>query len=273
MNAVEKIEPQTANAPILPFDLLQRAVTSGADIEVLEKLMGLQERWEANQARKAFDDAMASAKAEIPVILKSREVDFTSNKGRTHYRYEDLAEIARTVDPVLGKFGLSYRFRTAALSPDTIAVTCRVSHRDGYSDETTLPGTHDTSGNKNSIQALGSAVTYLQRYTLKAALGLAASDDDDGQAGGAKAPTSGEEYAARWEGFLAETKSADEISIKWNGEKTLRSNLSWPDRNAAARLLEKVTMRRAELLKPNTPQQDDKPPGDLLTQRLKAEDS
>lgn len=38
----------------------------------------------------------------------------------------------------------------------------------------------DESGNKNSIQSIGSTVTYLQRYTLKAGLGLAAASDDDG---------------------------------------------------------------------------------------------
>ncbi len=41
----------------------------------------------------------------------------------------------------------------------------------------TLP---DNSGGKNSIQAIGSAVTYLQRYTLLLLCGLAAHEHDDG---------------------------------------------------------------------------------------------
>jgi hypothetical protein len=52
----------------------------------------------------------------------------------------------------------------------------------GHSERTTLSATADTSGSKNSIQAIGSTVTYLQRYTLLAAVGLAAGGDDDGQA-------------------------------------------------------------------------------------------
>ena len=44
----------------------------------------------------------------------------------------------------------------------------------------------DASGNKNAIQAVISAVTYLQRATLKAKCGLAAGRDDDAQASGAK---------------------------------------------------------------------------------------
>jgi len=181
---VERMDqPEVATGTALtPMDMVGRAVASGASIEVVEKLMALHERWEANQGRKAFDEAMAAAKAEIPVIFKSREVDFTSAKGRTHYRYEDLAEIAKTINPILGKHGLSYRFRTTSPANEPVTVTCIVSHRLGYSEENSLSAGRDESGNKNSIQAIGSTLTYLQRMTLKAALGLAASSDDDGKA-------------------------------------------------------------------------------------------
>lgn len=181
MNQTAKQEIQImepSNNALTPMDMLERAVTQGANIDVLEKLMGLQERWEKNQARKAFDNAMSGAKAEIPVIFKNKVVDFTSQKGRTNYRHEDMAGIARTVDPILAKFGLSYRYRTAT-EQGNVMVTCIVSHRDGHSEENSISAGRDETGNKNSIQAVGSTITYLQRYTLKAALGLAASDDDD----------------------------------------------------------------------------------------------
>lgn len=167
---------------LTPMDMLERAVSSNAGVEVISKLMDLQDRWQASHARRSFDEAMAAAKAEIPVIMKNREVDFTSSKGRTNYRHEDLAEIARTVDPILTKHGLSYRFRTTSQPNEPVSVTCIVSHCHGHSEENTLSAGRDESGNKNSIQAVGSTITYLQRYTLKAALGLAASNDDDGSA-------------------------------------------------------------------------------------------
>ena len=173
-------EPEAAN----PMEMIQRALERNVSPEMLDKLMTLQERWESSQARKAFDEAMAAAKAEIPTITKNREVDFTSSKGRTHYRHEDLAEIARTVNPILGKHGLSYRFRTSANINEPISVTCVVTHRLGYFEENTLVGPPDESGNKNRLQQVGSTLTYLQRMTLKAALGLAASNDDDGKAAG-----------------------------------------------------------------------------------------
>lgn len=173
------IVPESNNA-LTPMDMLNRAVQSGASMETLEKLMGLQERWEKNQAKKSFDAAISAAKSEIPVIIKNREVDFTSPKGRTHYRHEDMAGIARVVDPILSKHGLSYRYRTNVGDGGLVTVTCIISHRDGHSEENSLSAGRDETGNKNNIQGVGSTITYLQRYTLKAALGLAASSDNDG---------------------------------------------------------------------------------------------
>jgi len=170
-----------------PMEMVEAAVTAGRDLAVIDKLMDLQERWERNQGKKAFDNAVADAKAKIPPIVKNREVDFTNKSGqRTHYRHEDMAGVARVVDPILSEFGLSYRYRTE-IRDGIIWVTCILSHRDGYSEETALPAARDESGNKNSIQAMGSTVTYLQRYTIKAALGLASTHDDDAQSAEARA--------------------------------------------------------------------------------------
>lgn len=162
--------------PTTPMEMLNRAMMSGAAPEILEKMMALQERWEKNEARKAFDRAMSAAKAEIPPIRKNRTVSFGA--GKTAYQHEDLSEIERTVVPILSRHELSYRFRTN-VTDKSIVVTCIVSHQDGHREENSLPGPADTSGSKNALQAIGSTVTYLQRYTLKAALGLSASDDDD----------------------------------------------------------------------------------------------
>jgi len=163
-------EPRQQGA-ITPMEMLDRAVSSGASIDTLTKLMDLQERWEKNQARKLFDEAIADAKAEISPIVRNAT-------GHNDKKYADFAAIARAVDPVITKHGLSYRFRTQ--QSDRIHVTCVLSHKAGHSEETTLAGPPDASGSKNAIQAIGSTLTYLQRYSLTQALGLAATNDDDG---------------------------------------------------------------------------------------------
>jgi hypothetical protein len=172
VSVIPSDEPQ-ALVPVTPMDMLNRAVTSGASLEMVEKLMTLQERWEAGQARKAFDRAVSAAKKEIPPITRNA-------KGHNSKKYADFAAIAAVVDPIIGRHGLSYRFRTT--QNGSIAVTCVLSHEDGHSEETTLSGPADGSGSKNAIQAIGSTLTYLQRYSLVQMLGLAASNDDDGKA-------------------------------------------------------------------------------------------
>lgn len=66
-----------------------------------------------------------------------------------------------------------------------MTITCVISHRDSHGEENSLSAGADHSGEKNAIQAIGSTPTYLQRITLKVALGLAAAEDDDGKAAGA----------------------------------------------------------------------------------------
>lgn len=169
------------SAVLTPMSLIERAMSTGNGMEMIDKFMDMQERWDLRNARKAFDEAISAAKAEIPTITKNREVDFTSAKGRTNYRYEDLGNIAKVVSPILAKHGLSYRYRATSNVNEPVTVTCIVSHRDGHAEEITLSAGRDESGNKNSIQAVGSTITYLQRMTLKTALGLAVSNDDDGK--------------------------------------------------------------------------------------------
>jgi len=173
-NALAHVDaaPVAEHQPVTPMEMLNNALAKGASVEMLEKLLTLQEKWESGQSRRAFDAALSAAKAEIPVILKNAS-------GHNNKRYADFAAIARVVDPIISKHGLSYRFRTR--QDDRIHVTCVLSHEAGHSEENTLAGPADSSGSKNAIQAIGSTLTYLQRYSLTQALGLAASEDDDGR--------------------------------------------------------------------------------------------
>lgn len=173
--------PQT---PITPQAMLSAAVAAG-NTELAGKLMDLVERWEIRQARKAFDQAITQAKAEIPIIIKRQEMGEAGSK-KLNYKYEDMAAIARVVDPILSKLGLGYRFRTHC-EGDLVNVICIVFHSEGHSEENDLSSKPDISGGKNPAQAVGSTVTFLSRYTLKAALGLAASADDDAGGGSSEA--------------------------------------------------------------------------------------
>ena len=184
--AVVVKEPQAvaAVAPT-PMMMLQMAVQQGASVEQLERLMALQERYEANEAKKEFVAAMTKFKESPAVIEKNKTVDFTSQKGRTHYKHATLANVCDAIGPELSKVGISHRWETEQLEGGAIKVTCILTHARGHSEKVWLQASRDESGNKNNIQAVGSTVTYLQRYTLLAATGMAVADqrDDDGRGG------------------------------------------------------------------------------------------
>lgn len=210
----EPIRQIVTPATLTPLAMIEKAVASNANVETLERLMALQERYEANEAKKEFDAAIAAAKAEIKPITKNKHVGYTSKRTNdtTDYDHEDLPQIARTVDPILTKHGLSYRYK-ARQDGLKIEVTCIISHRRGHREETTLDAAPDTSGSKNPLQAIGSAATYLQRYTLKLALGLAAAKDDDARNVEAEPPKTIDEAQFRLISDLLEQSGADEDAM------------------------------------------------------------
>jgi len=198
-NAVQTIPTSQAVAPITPMEMLQIAVEKGADLDQLQKLMDLQERWEANEARKAFVAAKAKFKAEAPRIDKNKHVGFTSQRTSTttDYHHATLDHIEELLSPVLSANGLAYSWETEQVEGGQIRVTCVLTHVLGHSERVTLQAGPDTSGNKNSIQAVGSTATFLSRYTLLLITGMSTGDmDDDGKAAGGDGPISEEEAAA-----------------------------------------------------------------------------
>ena len=170
-----------------PLEMLGQLVAQGADIETITKMMDLAERHEANQARKAFAKAMSQFRAEPVVIEKDQSVGYKhkAGGGTTGYRHTSLANAVDTAREAMSKHGLSHRWQTKQDNGE-VTVTCIVMHEMGHSEETTLTAMPDTSGSKNSIQAIGSTVSYLERYTFMAATGLAAKgmDNDGADAGG-----------------------------------------------------------------------------------------
>lgn len=162
-----------------PAEMIMKAVSGGADLDKLEKLLSLQERWEANEAKKAYHQAMTGFKANPPKIRKDKKVGYDSKKTGDHvgYSHATLANVCDTINSELSKYGLSASWETS--QNGQIIVTCKITHVKGHSEETSLSAPADTSGSKNAIQAIGSTITYLERYTLLALTGLATYDQDD----------------------------------------------------------------------------------------------
>jgi len=171
---ITKAEPTEIQGKT-PADLIHLAVTCNTDLDKLEKVMNLQERWENTEARKAYVQAMAKFKENPPKIVKDKAVNFGA--GKAAFKHASLANICDKINEGLSAQGLSAAWDTK--QNGGITVTCKITHKQGHSEETTLTAQADTSGSKNSIQAIGSTITYLQRYSLTALTGLAAGDHED----------------------------------------------------------------------------------------------
>ena len=160
--------------------MLAIAVQQGADLDRIQKLMDLKDRWDAAQARKAYVAAMARFKAEQITIQKTKRADIP---GGAKYSYAPLFEVCNGVIPALSKHGFSHDWEVSQ-SENWISVTCILTHEFGHSERRTLGAPPDTSGKKNPIQEIASTVSYLERYTLLAVTGLSASDMDNDGVGG-----------------------------------------------------------------------------------------
>lgn len=182
--------PTTSEGPPPPV-LLQQAIAAG-NTELARDLMTLMRDWkqwqdeEKRQARAdEYHQALTAAMAADTWpewIVKDQDVKLDKGRG---YKFENLAEVLKEINPALREHGLTLRFRPSTRVEGTqviVKVSCILRHSNGFSEESEpLEAPYDTSGAKNQIQAVGSAITYLARYATRAFFGLAASTDDDGR--------------------------------------------------------------------------------------------
>lgn len=195
MSTALKTQDSNVAAIATPATLLQMAVEQNADIDKLEKLMNLQDRWMASQNRQEFFEAFTKFQSRVPALTKSKQ-------GH-NYKYAPLSDIAEQIKSTMFECGLSYRFEQKQYENGSIEITCIVSHVSGHCERNTMVSVADTSGSKNGIQAIGSAVSYLQRYTLIGALGIATADEDmDGRLALSGGDFIGDEQLAELEALL-----------------------------------------------------------------------
>lgn len=189
---VEKQDTKVSSMPAVPegqsLSLIEMAVRRGDSLEMVSKLMDLQDRHDAKQAKMAFVRAMSLFKTEHLKIRKNKAVGYQHKDGggSTSYAYSTLDNILEVAVPVMSQYGLSATWDTKQ-DGDKIIVTCILSHSLGHSESVTMHAAPDATGQKNKIQQVASTVTYLERYTFLAITGLSVGDnpsDDDGRSGG-----------------------------------------------------------------------------------------
>lgn len=129
------------------------------------------------------DDEMTMTLAAALAMAQGEMTNPSRNAENPHFRskYADLAGCRDAVLPVLARHGIALvQAPSTNVQEQTVSLTTTLLHCAERLDCGTL--TLPLQGS-NLSHALGSALTYMRRYALCAVAGVAAGDDDDGNAG------------------------------------------------------------------------------------------
>lgn len=126
-----------------------------------------------NKSIKNIAVALGQFQSKCPTINKN-----TKGYG---YKYADLPYIIKTITPILKDCNLSFTQLVGGDNGNVSVTTVLIHSESGEYFETTISA--DVASNKGSmslIQAVGSVITYLRRYSLSAILGIVTDEDIDG---------------------------------------------------------------------------------------------
>ena len=197
----------TQEAPESVAGMLQAAKALGLTPDDVSKMLDIHVALEDRKAEKEFLAAFAAFQEACPEIHKLDQ----AHNGK----YAKLHRIAKAIRPAMRANGLSFRHEIQDTEKG-LRVTCIVSHVGGHHVTASMSAAADTSGAKSAIQAAASTVTYLERYTLGAALGIVAGDaDNDGD--GEPVDTVNAAQYAMLKQLIADSGTDPEKLMAWAG--------------------------------------------------------
>lgn len=128
------------------------------------------------------DDIAALSEALSAAQESAKHATLDSVNPHFRSKYASLGSVIDAIKPSLADNGLAL-VMAPVVTAGAAGVDWMLTHKSGQwiSGSTMLPLSAETP------QAAGSAITYARRYTYSALLGIAADDDDDGNAGSAPA--------------------------------------------------------------------------------------
>ena len=121
--------------------------------------------------------ATAQAAIETPKRTKTAKVVHKSGGGQHSYNYADLASIREACREPLKAAGLAVVQSATTDDAGRVVMTTLITHASG---QWLISGPLRWMPDKGTPQGLGSAITYMKRYAISAALNIAMDEDDDG---------------------------------------------------------------------------------------------
>lgn len=244
---IDSTPARQSSAMTNPYLAMAQQALSAGQVEHVEKLLDLQFKWEANEQRKAFVSAMSDFKAEPITIVKAKRVSFKTSSGFTEYDHAELVDVTNAIVPAMARHGLSHRW-TVKQEGGAITVECVVTHRNGHSESVSMTAPPDTSGGKNTIQSIASTKTYLERYTLLAATGVATGGELDNDGRG---DPNHSEYADEPEPDYSDWLAGIDEKIDMAGLQSIKAELKAKFGSAVPRVILARYSDRVDALRPD----------------------
>jgi hypothetical protein len=123
--------------------------------------------------------ALAKAQGQIPDIERDRTVTVQPRLGTAyHFKYATLAAIIKGIKKALSDNGIAYTQVLTFENNDKLYYLTTSLHFENQFISSVTPLIISDGTN----QQFGSALTYMKRYALAALVGVAAEEDDDGNA-------------------------------------------------------------------------------------------
>lgn len=219
--AVAKAKPSQAvavrqpQAPATFWEFVDRASRDPEfNAEKFNLILLAEERRDARDAERRFDEALAACQKELEPIRADMESDKPKNK------YASYIKIDNAIRSTYSKFGFALSFDTDECPhPLTVRVVCYVSacgHKSKKFIDIPADGKGPSGGDvMTRTHATGSAVQYGRRYLLTMIFNLVVDkrivDDDGARAGGKQMPNNdsviSDKQADKINALILETKS------------------------------------------------------------------
>lgn len=197
MNAVAKAQDNLPGMPaesVTIMDIISRASRDpDVDVNKLERLMLMAQSERAVQAKQAFGVAMKNAQDEMGNVRAD------AHNPQTKSKYASYGALDRAIRPIYTKHGFALTFDTGEGGPaDHVRVICEVFHEAGHTRSYHFDMPADGKGAKGGdvmtkTHAAGSAMSYGQRYLLKAIFNIVVGDDDDGNSASGQGPVTSDQ--------------------------------------------------------------------------------
>jgi hypothetical protein len=186
------------------------------DVAKMERLLNVQERMMEKQAEINFNQSLNALQSKLPVISKSGKIIHSGKVISSYAKYED---IHKAINPVLIENGFSLRYNSRE-SDGKMVITGTLAHIDGHSITDEIPLSIDSSGAKNSVQGVGSTISYGKRYLVSMLLNLVfEGEDDDGNSAGHVQISA--KHAKEIKELIEETGSDTKKFLKWLNAKSV----------------------------------------------------